>query len=164
MRGGHSRSGRAPDPNALRRDRKTDHAGWTLLPAAGRVAEPPAWPLVEPSPRELVLWGEVWRRPQAVEWERCWMAIEVALYVRYLAAAEQPGAKVTLSVLVRQMADSLGLSPAGLRSNRWLIEEPPPAATVSQFPAAGPSSRERLPRKSTRERVAEMQGAAGDPS
>lgn len=42
--GARARSGPAPDPNALRRDRKTD-AKWTVLSAEGRDGPPPEWPL-----------------------------------------------------------------------------------------------------------------------
>lgn len=43
--GARVNSGPPPDPNALRRDRREDKAGWTLLPAAGRQGDVPEWPL-----------------------------------------------------------------------------------------------------------------------
>lgn len=43
--GARANSGPPPDPNALRRDRKEDKAGWTILPAEGRTGELPDWPL-----------------------------------------------------------------------------------------------------------------------
>jgi len=43
--GARINSGPAPDPNALRRDRAEDKAGWTILPADGRQGDPPDWPL-----------------------------------------------------------------------------------------------------------------------
>lgn len=45
-------SGPPPDPNALRRDRPSDQATWTTLPAEGRTGEPPEWPLLDVQPRE----------------------------------------------------------------------------------------------------------------
>lgn len=46
MRGGaRFNSGPAPDPNALRRDRKKDQDGWTSLPAEGWKGRVPVWPL-----------------------------------------------------------------------------------------------------------------------
>lgn len=119
--GARARSGPAPDPNALRRDR--DAGDWTVLPADGRKGEPPAFPLLDPTPRELDLWRGEWQRPQAIAWERLGLEHEVALYVRNLALAELPGAPVTLSTLVKQLRDSLGLSVAGLRVNRWRIAQ-----------------------------------------
>jgi hypothetical protein len=72
-------SGPPPDPNALRRDRASDKAGWTTLPAAGRAGKPPAWPLTEQTPREIRLWDDLWSRPQAVMWEKLGQEYEVAM-------------------------------------------------------------------------------------
>lgn len=50
--GARVNSGPPPDPNALRRDRPSDAAGWTILPAEGRrkangaAAGAPRWPLL----------------------------------------------------------------------------------------------------------------------
>lgn len=43
--GARVNSGPPPDPNALRRDRKQDVAGWTTLPSEGRRGAAPKWPL-----------------------------------------------------------------------------------------------------------------------
>lgn len=43
--GARTISGPPPDPNALRRDRKSDRDGWTTLPAEGRKGPTPPWPL-----------------------------------------------------------------------------------------------------------------------
>lgn len=43
--GARVNSGPPPDPNALRRDRKEDKAGWTILPVEGRTGPVPEWPL-----------------------------------------------------------------------------------------------------------------------
>ncbi|MEU0733847.1 hypothetical protein [Streptomyces lavendulocolor] len=140
--GARTRSGPAPDPEALRRER--DAGEWTVLPSEGRQGEPPAWPLLGQSEREAELWGRLWRKPQALMWERFGQELEVALYVRRLAEAEEPDARVNLSTLVRQMADSLGLTTPGMRSNRWRItrdEEPRPAAGRAVAPRASARSR-----------------------
>lgn len=117
--GARTNSGPSPDPNALRRER--DHGEWTTLPAEGRSGEPPAWPLRGQSEREQTLWITLWAKPQALMWERFGQELEVALFVRNLSMAELPGAPVNLGTLVRQMADSLGLTTPGLRNNRWRI-------------------------------------------
>lgn len=124
MKGGHARSGPAPDPNALRRDR--DKAEWIHLPAAGRTAEPPPWPLSRPTNRELVLWAEEWRRPQALMWAVNGQDREVAFYVRAMRNAEAPKASVAAQTLVRQFMEGLGLSVPGLRANRWIIDDQEP--------------------------------------
>lgn len=118
--GARTRSGPAPDPNALRRER--DAGEWTILPAEGREGAPPDWPFEEQSVREAVLWERLWRMPQALMWERYGQDLEVGLYVRRLAEAEKPDSAVVLSTLVRQMADSLGLTTPGMRGNRWRVD------------------------------------------
>ena len=138
-RGMSSRSGVAPDPNALRRDRAGD-AEWITLPAAGRPGPPPAWPIGEPSERETVLWTRYWAKPQGLEWERLGMEHEVAIFIRRLAEVEAPNAPVALGTLVRQGFETLGLSIPGMARNRWKIGEP---ATDAEPTSAHPSSRER---------------------
>jgi hypothetical protein len=141
--GARARSGPAPDPNALRRER--DAGEWTILPAEGRLGEPPEWPLTDPSDREEHLWATLWLKPQALMWERYGQQLEVALYVRRLAEAEKRDAFVNLGTLVRQMADSLGLSTPGMRANRWRIaaEEPAAPAPSADRPRQ-PSARSRM--------------------
>lgn len=142
--GARSRSGPAPDPEALRRER--DAGEWTILPAEGRQGATPEWPLVDETVREDELWERLWRMPQALMWERYGQELEVALYVRRLVSAESHDAGVNLGTLVRQMSDSLGLTTPGMRANRWRIDrveeaEERPAGPV--LPAPG-SARARL--------------------
>jgi hypothetical protein len=132
MKGGHARSGRVPDPNALRRER--DGNDWIVLPAAGRSGRVPQWPLVKQQPREKTLWTRLWKLPQAVEWERQHLELEVAIHVRTLAEAEQPGAIAALRTLVRQQAEALGLSIPGMHRNRWRIDAVAPSAPVRLAP------------------------------
>jgi hypothetical protein len=139
--GTRSRSGPPPDPNALRRDR--DDAEWVTLPPAGREGEAPEWPLTAPTKRELAFWSRLWAKPQAVMWERLGQELEVALYVRRLVESERRGSAANLTTLVRQMADSLGLTTPGLRSNRWRIGKlAPDDAKARRAPV--PSTRTRL--------------------
>lgn len=119
--GARSTSGPPPDPNALRRERPADQAGWTTLPAEGRAGEPPEWPLLDANDREWDLWRDMWARPQAVMWEKLGQQIEVAMFVRKLGEAEMPKASVELQKVVRQYLDSLGLSVQGMLRNRWKI-------------------------------------------
>lgn len=121
-RGGpRTRSGPAPDPMALRRDRPSDKAEWTDLPAAGRKGQTPKWPLPDQLAGEAELWKRQWRRPQAVVWERNGQELEVALFVRALVVSEGPKASAAdRNVVQRKMAD-LGLTVPGMRANRWRI-------------------------------------------
>ncbi|MEW2415300.1 hypothetical protein AB0953_16515 [Streptomyces sp. NPDC046866] len=141
--GARARSGPPPDPQALRRER--DAGEWTILPAAGREGAAPDWPLTAPSDREAELWQRLWRKPQALMWERYGQETEVALYARRLAEAEEPGSFVNLSTLVRQMSDSLGLTTPGMRANRWRIDRDEEASVaVSGSAPASSSARARL--------------------
>lgn len=143
--GARARSGPPPDPNALRRER--DVGEWSVLPADGRPGPAPRWPLTEENPREAELWSALWAKPQALMWERYGQEYEVALYVRRFAEAEEYDSSVALSTLIRQMADSLGLTTPGMRANRWRIaaEEPTPAPTrrTTEGPRRA-SARDRL--------------------
>lgn len=138
--GARTRSGPAPDPEALRRER--DAGEWTILPAEGRNGATPEWPLIEQAGREVELWERLWRMPQALMWERYGQEYEVALYVRRLGEAEKADSSVTLSTLVRQLADSLGLSTPGLRANRWKIErlDEEPEQQIGHVPTIAPNS------------------------
>lgn len=115
--GARPRSGPAPDPQALRRDRRTD-AGWTVLPVDGRTGDAPGWPLVGQSGREAELWALFWAKPQAVLWERNEQVFEVALHVRCFAEAEVRDAATALRTLVRQQADALLLTIPAMHSAR----------------------------------------------
>ena len=151
--GARARSGPPADPNALRRDRPNDQATWITLPSE-RTGPAPEWPLTAPpSPAELTHWGRVWRTAQATEWEKNDLAIEVALYVRVLAQAEEPGAAIGLIKEARMMQENLGLSYVGLLKHHWRIADAPQpdtqaATATTKTPAArsprGPSSRDRF--------------------
>ncbi|MFJ3793888.1 hypothetical protein [Kitasatospora sp. NPDC090091] len=131
---------------ALRRER--DAGEWTILPAEGRQGAAPEWPLTEQSLREEGLWEQLWAKPQALMWERYGQELEVALYVRRLTEAELMDSRVNLTTVVRQMADSLGLTTPGMRANRWRInrdEEPATAPTARSASGSGrTSARSRL--------------------
>ncbi|TWE29931.1 hypothetical protein FHX69_2624 [Prauserella muralis] len=150
-------SGPAPDPNALRRDRPSDQAGWVTLPREGSDAPAPTWPLEDPTDREHDLWDDMWTRPQAVMWAALSQEYEVALFVRMLALAEQPGGSVERQKVVRQYLDSLGLSVQGMLRNRWRIADAAPAST-DEGPAPSRASTGRRP--SARERMRVVNGGA----
>lgn len=150
-KGGHSNSGPAPDPEALRRTRGTD-AAWHVLPVTGRPGPPPEWPLEELTDREARLWVKLWAKPQATRWEALGQDLEVALYVRRWVEAEKPGAPSSAVVVVRQLGEALGLTIPGMQRNRWQIgsQTSAPAvqaATGTDGPtvqAPAPSSRQRM--------------------
>lgn len=149
--GARTRSGPAPDPNALARER--DAGEWVELPASGRTEAAPMWPLTDATDREVELWKRLWAMPQAFMWARFSQEIEVALYVRRLGESERPRSPIILGTLVRQMADSLGLTTPGLRCNKWKI------VTVGVVAVnAGPGGEAGAPRASSRTRFTVVAG------
>lgn len=117
----------------------------------------PDWPFEEQSVREAVLWTGMWWKPQALMWERYGQELEVALYVRRLAEAEKPDSAVVLSTLVRQMADSLGLTTPGMRGNRWRIDRP----NGEDEALTGPSASPTVAPTSARARLRAVAGGSG---
>lgn len=155
--GARARSGPAPDPHALRRDRKGDAAGWTVLPSEDRLGDPPAWPLTNASERENELWWTFWRKPQALLWEQNRQAIEVAIHVRTLAEAETPGAAASRRMLLRQQADALLLTIPAMRAARVRIA----VDEVSQKRTAAKSASETAPSSRSRLRAVKGGGKRG---
>lgn len=141
-------AGRTPDPNALRRDRKDD-AGWTTLPAEGRLAAAPSWPLIDPLPRELQLWTQFWAKPQALIWEKSDQTFTVAMHIRTLAEAEITGANTNLRTLLRQQANELLLTIPAMLSARVKIAD----VVENDVPAEVADIRQASKRLSARDRL-----------
>jgi hypothetical protein len=110
---------------------------------SGRDGELPPWPLSRPTKFELERWEHEWRRPQAIMWEQLGLEIQVAIYVRTLRDASKAGAAATRTTALLRQIDNLGLSVAGLRANRWVIDEAPRTAAAPVRPA-GSSAKDRL--------------------
>lgn len=68
----------------------------------------------------------------------------MALYVRRLIEAEVPDSATAVSTWVRQMADSLGLTTPGLRSNCWIIADVDDAPVAKKTARATSRSRLRV--------------------
>ena len=100
--------------------RGTRGRGVLVLPAEGRKGDTPDWPLpgaAEPAERKL--WRDLWRTPQAVEWERQGWTRVVARYVRCALAAEHMERDAMAEA--RQLEDRLGLTPKAMRLLLWTI-------------------------------------------
>lgn len=144
--GARARSGPAPDPTALRRDRKDD-AAWVTLPVEGFTGEVPEFPLADSSRAELELWELLWRKPQAVMWDRLGLEFEVAAYVRAFLESVEPAASAGLKTAVLRMSAEIGLSLPGMHSLRWKFaadELAEKRAEKSGAPSAASSVRDRL--------------------
>ena len=143
--GARARSGPAPDPNALRRDRLDDQAEWVELPAGGREGPTPEWPLeVEADEWERRYWAELWRTPQAVAWEQNGDQVAVAIYVRTAREAAKHDAPATTRTSLLRMRDALGLTVLGMRANRWRIGSRERRAAAADRRRSGRSARDRF--------------------
>lgn len=141
--GARTRSGPAPDPNALRRDRKDD-AGWVTLPAGGYDGPVPLCTLPDVNAREAELWEVLWRKPQAAMWAKIGLEYEVAAYVRAYVAAVEPEASAGLKTTVLRMAAELGLSLPGMHSLRWKLSEDQLAERRESRPVQPSGAKARL--------------------
>lgn len=142
--GARGRSGPAPDPNALRRDRNDD-AAWATLPAGGFSGDVPAFPLADALTVEVELWLTLWRKPQAAMWSRLGLEYEVAAYVRAFLESTVADASAGLKTAVLRMGAEIGLSLPGMHSLRWKFSEDELALKRESVPVRfGPSAKERL--------------------
>ena len=151
--GARSRSGPAPDPNALRRSRKDD-AQWTTLPSEGRTDPAPEWPLTAATSRELVLWERWWRKPEALLWESDGSEDYVALTVRMFAEAEVEKASAENRKTVRMMMADLYLTRDAKSRARIRIAEDETAE--KREAKAAP-----VKRSTARDRLKVVDGAGG---
>lgn len=137
-----------PPKPADERARRNRTAATMTLPSKGRKGRAPKWPLVPPGisvdgvrmvddaaeHRELQVWADLWKTPQATAWEQLGWTHNVALYVRCLVAAEFGNQKVLPEV--RQWTDRLGLSPMAMLRLQWVIAEDEVAEKRSSKQAA----------------------------
>lgn len=120
--GARNRSGPAPDPSSGRSDQRGYKL--TALPAEGYRGQVPEFPLPQASGRELEVWAEAWRTPQACAWsvpsER-WRIPTVAMWVRLKVRCEDPQAGAALYAQLHRFADQIGLTTAGLAEMGWRV-------------------------------------------
>lgn len=143
--GARNRSGPAADPASGRSEQR----GYTLtaLPAGGYEGKVPEFPLPRIvrwnefyedgkkrretddgategfRERELEVWGEAWRTPQACAWSlESWRWPTVAEFCRLKTIVEmEPDANAALVAQLHRFRDQIGLTPAGLKENGWAI-------------------------------------------
>ena len=119
--GRRARSGPAPDP--LSRTSLVNGREFTILPLE-HDAPVPEFPFSDVSVAELAVWGELWKKPQAVMWSRLGLVFQVAAYARSLVESVEPGASAGLKTAVIRMEAELGISTSGMLQNGWVIETP----------------------------------------
>lgn len=116
--------GPAPKPDSERRRRNAPMANTVRLPREGRKGRAPKWPLGGRAARG---WADLWKKPQAVMWERSGDEIVVARYliIRNLIQQPENADQINATALseLRQLEDRLGLSPMARHRLRWEIVE-----------------------------------------
>lgn len=90
--------------------------------------------------RELALWRQAWKYPQANVWRRePWRWHAIAMWVRTHVICEGDDATAADKGSLHRFADQIGMTPAGLRENGWTIavdQVGAKRATRSPAPAA----------------------------
>jgi hypothetical protein len=144
---GMAGTGPAPNPSSRRQAGGQAHT-WTSLPADGHSGEIPAWPFDHQSDRQAREWDRIWRTPQAAEWATRGWYVEVAMYVRWLEASEDPEASLTqqlkVSAELRQYSDLLFLTRASMLKNRVRIAADEVAEKRTERTPSKTSARRRL--------------------
>ena len=120
--GARNRSGPKPTENSGRSDAR----GYSLtaLPAQGYDGEAPAFPLPQPSDRELEVWAQAWTTPQACAWSmpsEAWRTATVAMWVRVKVRCEDPEVGAALLGQLHRFADQIGMTTAGLAEMGWKV-------------------------------------------
>ena len=118
--GARNRSGPSADPNSLRSDKRG--LRFRHLPSEGFGGKAPAWPLPAQSEREAEVWAGLWSTPQAAAWvDEPWRWHTIALYARWVVRMEDHEASAALGIVVVRYGDQIGMTPAGVRENGWII-------------------------------------------
>lgn len=126
--GARNRSGPRPDPLSGRSERRG--LSLSALPADGFDGDAPEFPLPGNDlasgsfrERELAIWAEAWRSPQAAAWAlESWRWPIIGEYCRLKMQVEvDPQASAALVGQLHRYRDQLGLTPAGLKENGWAI-------------------------------------------
>jgi len=130
---------------------RSDRRGFklTALPAEGYDGPAPAFPLSEPTERELEVWSDLWRTPQACAWSMAsesWRIRTVALYVRTVVRCEAPDAGAALLSQLHRFADQIGMTTAGLAEMGWKVAVDEVGAKAAEKPVAtsAPAAQRRL--------------------
>ena len=142
--GARNRSGPKPSESSGRSDRRG--FSLTALPAEGFTGDVPEFPLPDASERELEVWEQAWRTPQACAWSlpsEQWRSRTVAMWVRMTVRCEQADAPAALLGQLHRFADQIGMTTAGLAEMGWKVAVDEVAAKAASRPAAAPESAPR---------------------
>ena len=142
-------AGRGPAPKApdQRRRRNAPTAGeWLTLPSDDR-PKPPAMPSRGKgrgnwSPRTRRAWRSWWTDPVSSQWSSSDKDLVEHLADLYEEWVRDP--MPTSASEIRQLRDSLGLSPKGRQDRRWRLAEPAEVLNLNSVRPEPPRSRARL--------------------
>lgn len=142
--GARNRSGPQPDPNSLRSDKRG--LSFRHLPHDGYDGKPPTWPLPDLSEREHEVWSTAWTYPQAAAWvDEPWRWLTIALWVRTFVVCEGRDATAADKSSLHRFADQIGLTPAGMKENGWIVAPPGAEPVEDTAPtSAAEAARTRL--------------------
>lgn len=144
--GARNRSGPSPQESSGR----SDSRGFSLtaLPAEGYRGDVPDFPLPQACLRELEVWEQAWRTPQACAWSmpsEAWRLRTVAMWVRLTVRCEDLEASASLLGQVHRFADQIGMTTAGLAEMGWKVAVDAVAAKREEKTSpARPSSRSKF--------------------
>ena len=113
--------GPTPKPTADRQRRNAPQFTWVILPANGRTDPVPPMPAWRKwSNAAVEEWDRLWHTPSASQWRDDDPAIErlLVLFENLIRNTISAG-EITA---MRQIEDSLGLSPKSRLQLRWIIE------------------------------------------
>lgn len=119
--GVRNRGGRPVDPTSARSDAR--QLSYVALPVEGYQGDIPKFPkpAVKGS-RVLTLWEETWRSPQGAVWiSEPYRWPVIAEYCLLMREVEKDSTRAALVGQLHRYRDQLGLTPAGLRENGWLV-------------------------------------------
>lgn len=148
--GARNRSGPPADPTSGRSDRRGFKL--TALPAEGFDGPIPDFPLPSPSKRELDVWEQAWRTPQACAWSmpsEAWRRRTVALWVRTTVRCEDPEASASVLAQLHRFADQIGMTTAGLAEMGWAVAVDQVAEKAAERDVETDEGEEEPPRRLT---------------
>lgn len=113
-----------PDPSKpFSRYRTKGHMALVVLPAECDLPAPDLPPGRDWSETEREVWRELWRSPQASQWDDSFAPLAAQFVVFHLAVLSGKSTAWQAQES-RHLADRLGLSPAGLVACGWRLADP----------------------------------------
>lgn len=108
-------------PHSRRHRGNTRTTGLIELPAEGCELPVPALPKSrEWTPEEKKLWRNLWKSPQATQWDDSFIAA-VAAYIVHATSVYGGTAAAWQAQEMRHLGHQLGLTPSGMLALGWVV-------------------------------------------